>query len=361
MVPTEIIHTEAFQWLRYLLNPETEKPSVPDWKVVLEFAEKQALTGIFLHDSWSDCLTEDEYYEWISEIFLIEQDNKVLNKHIESLFSMLGRDGFRCCLLKGQGNAAMYPDPLKRSSGDIDVWVDSDKDTVYQYVKKMFPSEKESFKHIHFPLFDDVNVDIHFTPIKIYHPIYNRRFQQWISSQKEEQMSHFVKLSDVNVGIAVPTAAFNAVYQLGHIMIHIEDEGIGLRQFVDFFYVLKQLGTGNSDVKESIRRTWKRLGMFKLAGAVMWIEKYLLGLSDEYLIVSPDEKKGLLLAEDILEGGNFGHSSKRQEFRKYGKISKKMVDLWHLICLSSCFPGDAFFRICSKAKIFCLKFILKRK
>lgn len=357
MEPTEIIHNEAFQWLRYLLNSDTEIPPVPDWKVVLEFAEKQALTGIFLHDSWSDILPEDEYYEWIGVILQIEQNNIILNKHIESLFSTLARDGFRCCLLKGQGNAAMYPDPLKRSSGDIDVWVDSDKDTIYKYVKKLFPSEKESFKHIHFPLFEDVNVDLHFTPIKIYHPIYNRRFQKWICSQKEEQMSHFAKLSNVNISIAVPTAAFNAVYQLGHIMIHIEDEGIGLRQFVDYFYVLKQLGTGNSEVKESIRRTWKRLGMFKLAGAVMWIEKYLLGLSDEYLIVSPDEKKGLLLAEDILEGGNFGHSSRRQEFRKYGKISKKMADLWHLICLSSCFPGDAFFRVCFKVKTFFSKYI----
>ena len=32
-------------------------------------------------------------------------------------------DGFQVCILKGQGNALMYPDPLRRNSGDIDIWM----------------------------------------------------------------------------------------------------------------------------------------------------------------------------------------------------------------------------------------------
>lgn len=357
MARTDLVNNEAVQWLRYVLNPDTEKPSVSDWQAVFDFSRKQALTGICFHGDSSYCIDEDSYFEWMGLLLRIEERNIRLNKHIETLFALLARDGFRCCLLKGQGNAEMYPEPLRRCPGDIDVWLDIDEETAHQYVESKFPSERASKKHIHFPIFEDVPVDIHSTPLRIYHPIYNKRLQQWIHDSKEEQMSHCIHLGGCTVGIAVPTAAFNAVYQLGHIMLHIEDEGIGLRQLVDYFYVLKNLGPGDSGIKEDIRVTWKRLGLFKLAGAVMWIEKNMLGLSDDFLLVRPDEKKGILLAEDIIEGGNFGHFSERQKLRKQGKLKKKLADLRHFLQMSSCFPGDAFFRLFSKMKTFYLKFI----
>lgn len=358
MAPTDIINNEAIKWLRYVLNPDMEMPSVSDWKAVLEFADKQALIGLCLRDVCAEYLPEDDYYGWVGLLFQIDNQNRVFNERIETLFRMLSDEGFRCCLLKGQGNAEMYPEPFRRCSGDIDVWIDADEKTVYQYVKRKFPSEEHSHKHIHFPIFDDAPVDIHCTPLKLYHPQHNKRLQRWICDQKEEQMSHYIHLNSSEYEVAVPTVAFNAVYQLGHIMIHIEDEGIGLRQLVDYFYVLRNLGPGKSETKENIKRIWKRLGMMKLAGAVMWIEKNMLGLDDDYLLVPPDEKKGLLLAEDILEGGNFGHSSERQRFRKKGKFFKKLADLLHLVRLSSLFPGDAFFRICVKMKTFVTKYKL---
>lgn len=358
MGTTDIINTEAIKWLRYVLNPDIEMPSVSDWKAVIEFAGKQALVGICFHEACAYTLSEDDYFEWLGLLLQIEEKNKNLNNRIETLFSMLFEDGFRCCLLKGQGNAELYPEPLRRCPGDIDIWIDTDEKTAYQYVRSKFPYEKESYKHIHFPIFENAPVDIHYTPLKLYHPIYNKRFQRWIQDQKEEQMSHHIRLIGSEFDITVPTAAFNAVYQLGHIMIHIEDDGIGLRQLVDYFYVLRNLGSEKSETKENIKNTCKRLGMLKLAGAVMWIEKNMLGLNDDYLLVPPDEKKGLLLAEDILEGGNFGHSSGRQRFRRNGKVFKKIADLLHLVKLSSLFPGDAFFRICVKMKTFITKYRL---
>lgn len=356
MARTDFLQDERVQWLRNVLNPNKNLPSVKDWSALLTFAKKQSLIGICLPEEAPVNLPKSVLLQWIGQVQLIEQQNILLNRRIEQLFGMLEHDGFRCCLLKGQGNAMMYPNPLARCSGDIDVWIDADEETVYQYVKNKFPDEKESHKHIHFPIFEDAPVDMHYTPLKIYHPIHNRRLQQWLEENKDEQMTHFIGLSGTFRDVAVPTAQFNAVYQLGHIMIHIEDEGIGLRQFVDYFYVLKEMGAGESALKESIRKTWDRLGMTKLARAVMWVEKEMLGLPEEYLLDEPDEKKGSLLAEDILEGGNFGHSSVREKYRKHGKVVKKFSDLWHLVRLSSCFSGDAFFRIVTKIKTFVTKY-----
>lgn len=358
MAQTDFKQDERIQWLRFVLNPETEMPRVQDWPALLTFAEKQAIKGICLPEDLPDNLPKDVLLQWIGEVQLIEQQNKLLNKRVAQLFGMLEKDGFQCCLLKGQGNAIMYPTPAKRSPGDIDVWLNSKAETVYQYVKKKFTDEKESHKHIHFPVFDDVPVDMHFTPLRIYHPVHNRRLQQWLEEKKEEQMAHRLRLADTEVDIAVPTHVFNSIYQLGHIMIHIEDEGIGLRQFVDYFYVLKALGAFSDDEKENIRRMWKSLGMWKLAKAVMWIEKEMLGLSDEYLLAAPNERTGRLLAKDILEGGNFGHSSEREKYRRYGIFVKKISNAWHMMRLSACFPGDAFFRLLTKMKNGC-KMIVK--
>ena len=44
------------------------------------------------------------------------------------LYSMLRGDGLRCCILKGQENALMYPNPYSRTPGDIDVWIDASRE-----------------------------------------------------------------------------------------------------------------------------------------------------------------------------------------------------------------------------------------
>ena len=54
---------------------------------------------------------------------------------------------------------------------------------------------------------------------------------------KEEQFSHRVMLGEQGE-IAIPTVEFNLIFQLTHIFSHLMNEGIGLRQLVDYYYVL---------------------------------------------------------------------------------------------------------------------------
>ena len=280
----------------------------------------------------------------------IENRNKLLNKQTEWLYVKLKEAGMRCCILKGQGNATMYPNALMRVAGDIDVWVDATEEELLSFVKSKLPDAMESFKHIQLLMSEQTAVDMHYVPLKVYHPANNRRLQAWIEQKKEEQMTHYVRLDGTETDIAIPTTAFNAVYQLGHVLIHIEDRGIGLRQMVDYYYVLRQVGSLSDEEKTEIVDTWKLIGLRKLAGAVMWVEKELLGLPEEYLLVEPDEKTGRLLADDIMEGGNFGQHSSREEYMRYGRYAKKCADVWHLLKLSACFPGEAFFKVISKVE-----------
>ena len=126
--------SEAISWLKYILNPGTKMPTVSDWPALFAFAQKQALIGICLPEQCPEKITKDLLIEWIVQVQLIEQQNRLLNKRIGQLFEMLERDGFQCCLLKGQGNSIMYSNPLRRCPGDIDVWVNTDEATAFKYV-----------------------------------------------------------------------------------------------------------------------------------------------------------------------------------------------------------------------------------
>lgn len=305
----------ALQWLRYVLNPDTTAPDVQDWESVYDFAKKQSISGICLPEVFPDSISKPFMLRWIGYVQLIEQRNELINKRIEQLFEMMEQDGFECCLLKGQGNAQKYPNPLRRIPGDIDIWVNAEPEAVYRYVHSKFPNEEVSYKHIHFPIFSDVSVDVHVTPLKFFSRRNRKRLQCWIERNKEEQFAHKVNLSGVKRAVCVPTDEFNAVYQMGHMLMHLFDEGLGLRQVVDYYYVLKGL---SQDLKERnmITDTIKDLGMLRFARALMWVENEVMGLPLSNCLVEPDERLGRQILNDILEGGNFGLHSHRFEGKR---------------------------------------------
>lgn len=346
----DVIQTEAINWLRFVLNLDSIIPSINNWRDVLVFCDKQKIGGVCEPTRFDVHVDDETLLDWMALVRQLERSNALLNKRVCELFQKLQEDGFRCCLLKGQGNAEMYPNPALRIPGDIDVWIDADENTIYDYVLKQFPDAKTDFKHIKFPLFSDVPVDVHQTPLKLRNRINQRRLQQWIDTNKEEQFNHTVMLNGTDMEVAVPTAQFNAVYQLGHIMTHVFDEGIGLRQLIDYYYVLKNLEGISEEEKEQIRKTWKRFGMGRLASAIMWIEHEVLGLPEQYLLTTPDEKWGRKILDDTLEGGNFGKYSQRRVNVGLGRINKRMATFKRLISLFPCFPGETVFRFMARMK-----------
>lgn len=339
-------NVEALKWLRYILDPINEMPTISNWPGFLNFIEKQALTGVCLPEQCPANLSRDLLLQWIGNVQRIESQNVLLNNRIKQLFEKLEKDGFRCCLLKGQGCAEMYPNPLRRRSGDIDVWVDSDEKTVYEYVRNMFPEAEVGFKHIHFPIFDDAPVDVHVSPLKLYYSVYQKRLQRWIEQNKPEQFVNNIIFSKTNTEICVPTYKFNSVYQLGHMLIHFFDEGVGLRQVVDYYYVLKNLEVSQKE-REELVETIKSLGMLRFAQAMMWIERDVLGLFWEYCIVKPDKRQGQRLLNDILEGGNFGHYSQRYKGRN-GFYYRGIVETWRVITFFSMAPRESLSRVKSR-------------
>lgn len=59
-----------------------------------------------------------------------------------------------------------------------------------------------------------------------------------------------------------------------------------------------------------MQRDLKYLGLWKFAGAMMYVLHEVLGLQEGRMIVPMDEMRGQMLLNEIMQGGNFGKYDK---------------------------------------------------
>ena len=175
--------------------------------------------------------------QWMAESQMLEKANVRLNDAAIQVSEWFQKKGFRTCILKGQGNALMYPNPYSRTPGDIDIWVEGGDKRVISFVRSISPHEKACYHHIEFPSYKGVEVEVHYRPSFLLCFWHNRKLQKYYERVKEEQFSHRVMLGEQGE-IAIPTVEFNLIFQLTHIYAHLMNEGIGLRQLLDYYYVL---------------------------------------------------------------------------------------------------------------------------
>lgn len=102
--------------------------------------------------------------------------------------------------------------------------------------------------------------------------------------------------------INIPTDDFNIVYQAAHMVGHFVEDGIGLRQVTDFFYLLKNRCNSETDFVPLL----SKMGMLTFVRGLMWIGNSVYGLNEEELIVKADKRAGNLILKDILDSGNLG-------------------------------------------------------
>ena len=234
-----------FDFLRFCIGSAKEKPGSlkeVDWKELYAITKKQCLVGI-LFDGVKKLPVEhvgmkkELLLQWMAESQMLEKANVRLNDAAIQVSEWFRKKGFRTCILKGQGNALMYPNPYSRTPGDIDIWVEGGDKRVISFVRSISPHEKACYHHIEFPSYKGVEVEVHYRPSFLLCFWHNRKLQKYYERVKEEQFSHRVMLGEQGE-IAIPTVEFNLIFQLTHIYSHLMNEGIGLRQLLDYYYVL---------------------------------------------------------------------------------------------------------------------------
>ena len=346
--------SELFDFLKYCLGAKSDVNKVIagiDWQMLYSFAFKQALLGLcfdgierlgkeYPEELKLNPIGRELLMTWMGKAQQIRRQNMKVNGVAAKLYSKFREDGLRCCILKGQGNALMYPNPYSRTPGDIDVWVNASREQITEYAKKHFEIGNDiRYHHLETSL-DGVPVELHFFPCTMNNPIYNARLQKWFKRNADLQCLNVVSLPDGIGEIAIPTTAFNVIYQLTHLYHHFFDEGIGMRQIIDYYYVV------NNDeliaIKDTLQKELKHLGLWKFARAVMYVQHEALGLSEEKMIVPLDEKRGKLLLAEILEGGNFGrHFTKYGGFTHQSMGKKYFLKIWRNMHFVRYYPAEA--------------------
>ena len=352
-----------------------------DWQRFYAFAKKQTLVGIIMEGisrlPKAVAPKQGLLMNWFMMSQNISRQNMMLNAATADIYNKVKAAGYDCCILKGQANAAMYANPAARTPGDVDMWVNASREEIRQLAQTLTNEngriDEESYNHIALTT-NAISVELHYTPGFMANFTYNRRLQQWFRKSIDAQCRNMIALPDEAGEVAAPTADFNAVYQLYHLYHHYFYEGVGLRQVVDYYYVMwnvecgmwsEECGVKNSSLDNSssqakprtnqhstfnIQHSLKRLGLWHFAGAMMYVLHEVLGLPEEKMIAPMDKKRGEMLLNDILCGGNFGHHDERHAWGrdtydgngfKHGALGHNLLRLHRDLRLLKYYPSEA--------------------
>ena len=405
-------------------------PSVHEWQLLFEFCKRQSLLGIGfaaverLHEMGMECPSAIRM-KWYGYALQIERMNEKLNMQCGEITKRYEHDGLRCCILKGQGNLLNYPESLRmrRTPGDIDLWCITPPsglsmpnaslrdytnyhgiNAVMEYVRMQYRLKgtdvhpKACYHHIEAPSMDGTEVEVHYRPAFLRSPLRNWRMQRWFEHHADECMKN-----KTHLGFSMMTSSVNVVYQMCHLYTHIFEGGIGLRQLMDYYFALRVwhndvmeckdlqaqgmwsegLGTPVMS-KEEVMAVIRSFGMWKFAGAVMWVlnevfgggndnenekcprrirrgtdggpqadgggERKLKRINHElkennfapWMICEPNEKEGKKLLEEIMKGGNFGQYDTRDAaLKKGGMVKHGLWKLKRVMRLVRSYPEEA--------------------
>lgn len=314
-------------------------PSAKEWMEIYAESERQAVTGILLYGI--ERLPSEQrplqsiLLQWIGVGQMIEQRNHLMDERCIELLGKLAEQGLHGTILKGQGIACLYDRELRplRQSGDIDVYIAGGFKKALSAVQKdkSLRVEEWDYKHAHLRIWDDTEVEMHYRVEVLLNLWKNRKLQKWFKENDNLLYREFN-------GITTPTIVINVFYILLHIYRHFLYEGVGMRQIVDYYMVLKTVHNNRINTDISLE-TVSRFGMNRFAKGLMWLMHETLGMPKEWMLWQPEEKEGRFILEQVMEGGNFGHHDQRLQHGG-GKLNTVKAICKHNFHLLSHYPLD---------------------
>lgn len=308
------LNTAFFKLLRLALRDDTSEelqavdfPKLSDgeWERLYNEVDRQTLLGVAFNGV-KKLPPEfrppfDIMFQWSSEAETVNGLNGLMNGECKRLTEFFQAEGLSTAILKGQANARLYPDAKSRQPGDIDIWVSGGKNFLVKLLKKKDLLEDKCFRsahHVHMRKGDNgVDVEIHFRPSSgNLNPFSNSRLLRYLNRE-----IHRTQL--VPEGFNVPNMRFALVMQLAHIQRHFFGGGVGMRQLMDYFVLLK---SSSCEDHKAVSKHLKSFGLYHIAGAAMWLLQEVFGLDADLMLCRPDKFRGRWLLRDVMHGGNFG-------------------------------------------------------
>lgn len=325
---------------------DVERPeralSPDDWEKLYSVAAEQSVLGIAY--AGIERLPKDAQppmelaFQWASEAETVRGHNRLVNGVAVRLTQLFAAEGRRSAILKGAANARLYPDAFIRQCGDVDIWVEGGRESVLALLKeKNLVADEGSLTKLYTaphhvdlaPGPDGIHVEVHFDPSSgNLNPFANRRMMRYLAAE-------IAKAGEAPGGFCVPSMRFALVMQLSHIQRHFLEEGIGLRQVVDYYVLLRN--STEADRGEVAARL-RAFGVSHMAGALMWVLGEKLGLERDRMLCRPDPFRGRWLLSKVFAGGNFGLYAEEER----GLVRRWFARRWRLLRCLPFAPAEVF-------------------
>ena len=246
------------------------------WRHVIDLAREQGVLGIVL-DGIEKCHTDSTDYtetlpqvlrlEMIGEVLQIEQRNRQQMAVIDAVQRRWAEHGIRTMIMKGQAMGTYYPKPEHRSPGDIDCYLfsgerlsvigyrlsvreghtDSTDNTdgdgsgyrIGNEVARTFADKVDEGWYKHSQIFyGGQMIENHQYFVHTREGKSSKRLNQLLV-----ELVNGERLSVIDgTGALLPPPMFNALFLTYHAMTHFLEEGLKLKQVLDWAMFLKKDG-----------------------------------------------------------------------------------------------------------------------
>ena len=324
-----------FALLRFSLGIDKEfdcRLTPEQWQLLYAEAERQALRGV-LYDGVSR-LTQPSAapplqlaMKWARNRETLRGLNDLFNREAARLTQLFEAQGHQTAILKGQANARLYPVPDSRQPGDIDIWVDGGRKAIEEMLGKlgmMEGADTTQLHHINLPKSKiAVPVEVHNLPS---HGNINRRTNARLQAWLRELLGKDTVMCPE--GFRCPSLVFALTMQLAHINQHLLNEGVGMRQVVDYYMLLR---AATVDERQQVTARLKQLGLYHVSEALMWVLAETMHMETEMMLTRPHQRRGQWMLNRIVDGGNLGQFAFSQETGLWQTFLQQRRHHWELM------------------------------
>ena len=322
-------------------------PSKQEWEKLYEMTCKQAVAGVAFYGL--ELLGQKGIkppqvllLKWIGQCeMLVRQRNAELDRKCVELQGIINKAGYNCSILKGQGIARLYNSALcindtgklasLRQPGDIDVYVDCGLDKAISFARAQGRKDIQwDYKHLHLGIWKNVDVELHYRIEVLFNLCKNRRLQKWFEENNDKILGSRINVDGDEV--VVPTVEFDVFYILLHIYRHFFTEGVGIRQLLDYYFVLCAVYKERLKVDYYVEAV-RQFGMERFAMGLMWVLNEIFAMPKDWMLWEINEKEGRFIMTRVLVGGNFGHYSPghKRSGNKFNYVMNRLANSMALI------------------------------
>ena len=287
-----------------------------DWEALMALARQHTVQAMVAQQMKrvADALGNETVMKRCTrQILAATRRNRHINQLTAKLDSILRQEGYQPVLLKGQGVARYYPEPLLRMSGDIDLYLgphtDKAVDTLCRQLHIETHHGRNDRKHVNMTC-QDVEMGVHRKETEVNTMARAQEIQDWT----EEQLHTDTRQARIDgCPLTVPSPLFDAIYVFHHLYRHLLTDGVGLRHVCDW---MRCLYANRDDIDtRQLLQLLQRFGLLHAWQLFGLMTVRHLGMTQEAMPLYRERyaHRADRLIEVLLDNSNFGQERLRQE------------------------------------------------